>query len=812
MEKSKKKSAENIVITRKRTAQNLINFKEIDRDGICVLDGHLYSKTVCFLDINYQSALIEEKSQIIEKYANILNSFGNSINLEMTILSHPIDIEHWKDIILAKPVDDNYNELRKHTNDALIDLLENGRSKITTDKLLTYTVKADTYEEAKKQLSILDYEILDKLSDLGCHPRILDMKERLEIFNFILNPYRKFFFDYDDLNAYTNPKEFIVPEYFDFHSKNDSFRINDRYAKCFKLKNYPSLMKDTLIYEMTKLDYNISLSYHSKAVPRGKDVGLIKNQFAKIQGEVALENRKALQQGYNPDMLPQSLEETYIQTKQKLEDVERGNERLFTTEMIIMINEENKIKFEKAEKAIMLLFEQFAAEIETINYKQEYALNQVLPLGHPFDSTGRMMSTNEYSIIIPFTSMELMHQTKYALSYGINQISYNLITADKSLLLNPATWILALPGAGKSFYVKAELTQVLTKIPEADVIVIDPQGEYSVLANSSLYHGISYKIDSKSNVYLNPLDGNSDDIIDFIKTKTEFVHALVSGVLLGEYTAYKKGIVEMATKEMYRKFRIEKRNYGHLRDIPSPTLKDLKKELESDMWKNNKEAKEMATALYQFTEGTNDIFAHQTSINNDGNRFVVYDTSEIGETIRPLGYKVILETLRSKVLENHKKGKKTFIYIDEIYLILKDEYSQNFMFEFFKWSRKYNCIITGITQNVSELLVNMKTKTMLGNAEFITMLAQSADDLAELAAMLNLSEEQMKILRTAEKGTGLIAYGNSIIPFANKYRKDTEIYRLWTTDPDEKRKYKEQDEVNENMKNQSSKHRFIFNA
>ena len=158
--------------------------------------------------------------------------------------------------------------------------------------------------------------------------------------------------------------------------------------------------------------------------------------------------------------------------------------------------------------------------------------------------------------------------------------------------------------------------------------------------------------------------------------------------------------------------------------------------------------------------------------------------------MRSLGYKIILETLRDRILNNKKIGRKTYVYIDEIYLVLKDDYSENFIYEFYKWSRKFDGIPTGITQNVEELLQRMKTRTMIGNAESIIMLNQSKSDLIQLASLLGLSNEQMRACSNSPRGYGLFRYGKSIIPFKDEYPKNTHTYDLWNTDPDEIRRRK----------------------
>ena len=92
---------------------------------------------------------------------------------------------------------------------------------------------------------------------------------------------------------------------------------------------------------------------------------------------------------------------------------------------------------------------------------------------------------------------------------------------------------------------------------------------------------------------------------------------------------------------------------------------------------------------------------------------------------------------------------------------------------------------TGITQNVDDLLQSHTARTMLANSEFIIMLNQASTDRLELAKLLNISDLQMSYITNVEAGHGLIKVGSSLVPFANKFPKNTKLYKLMTTKPGE---------------------------
>ena len=74
---------------------------------------------------------------------------------------------------------------------------------------------------------------------------------------------------------------------------------------------------------------------------------------------------------------------------------------------------------------------------------------------------------------------------------------------------------------------------------------------------------------------------------------------------------------------------------------------------------------------------------------------------------------------------------------------------------------------------------------MLSNSEFLIMLNQAASDREKLGKLLNISNEQMSYITNADTGCGLIKYGSALVPFVNRFPKNTKLYELMTTKPGE---------------------------
>ena len=213
----------------------------------------------------------------------------------------------------------------------------------------------------------------------------------------------------------------------------------------------------------------------------------------------------------------------------------------------------------------------------------------------------------------------------------------------------------------------------------------------------------------------------------------------------------------------------------------TPTLCTLREKL---LEQPEEEAQELALSLELFASGSLNAFAHETNVNTRS-RIVVYDIMDLGRQLKTMGLLVITDAMLNRVTENWRKGKRTHLFIDEFHVVYENEYSAAFFDSAWRQFRKRNTHPCAITQNVEYLLDSVQASTMLSNSEFLILLNQAASDREKLAALLHISPEQTGYITNAEAGNGLLRYGGALVPFRNRFPKDTKLYQLMTTKPGE---------------------------
>ena len=420
-------------------------------------------------------------------------------------------------------------------------------------------------------------------------------------------------------------------------------------------------------------------------------------------------------------------------------------------------------------EALLTTARKHLCQFGVLKFQQLDGLNTVMPFGTRKIDTFRTLTTESLAVFIPFRVQDIYHEN--GIYYGQNVISKNMIIADRRQLLNGNEFILGVSGGGKSFAAKGEIiNQMLSG--NADIIIIDPEREYSQLVKAM--GGEIINISATSPSHINAMDMNREygDGANPVILKSEFIMSLCEQLIGGNNLgAVQKSIIDRCTASVYRTY--QQNDYkGEV-----PTLQDFRAEL---LKQSEPEAQEIALAIELFTNGSLNTFAKHTNVDTD-NRLICYDILDLGKQLMPIGMLVVLDSILNRITQNRAKGKNTFIFIDEIYLLFQHEYSANFLFTLWKRVRKYGAYASGITQNVDDLLQSHTARTMLANSEFIIMLNQASTDRIELAKLLNISDTQLSYITNVDAGHGLIKVGSSLVPFANKFPKNTKLYKLMTT-------------------------------
>ena len=757
-----------------QTAQQTIPYKEMCRDGICIVNDHYYTKQIEFLDINYQLAQNEDKNQIFESYCDFLNYFDSSIRFQLSFLNQRADMERFRHSIDIPEQDDEFNGIRVEYTGMLRGQLARGNNGLTKTKYITFGVEADDLKAAKTRLERIEADVLANFKVLGVKARSLDGYERLAILHKMFHPAgeRKFRFAWDAIwKTGLSSKDFIAPDSFQFKN-GQYFKIGKTYGAVSFLQILAPELTDRMLADFLDLENSLVVTLHIQSIDQSAAIKTIKRKLTDLDRMKIEEQKKAVRSGYDMDIIPTDLATYGNEAKTLLEDLQSRNERMFLVTVLVMNTAEKRQKLENNVFQAAGIAQKYNCALRRLDYQQEQGFLSSLPLGINQIEIQRGLTTSSTAIFVPFTTQELF-QTGEALYYGVNALSNNLIMCDRKKLKNPNGLILGTPGAGKSFSAKREITNAFL-ITTDDIAVIDPESEYSPLVTA--LGGQVIKVSPTSSQYINPMDINlnysEDD--DPLILKSDFILSLME-LMMGKVEADEKSIIDQCLRRVYHRF------FDDPAPEKMPVLQDLYEEIEKY---GGDRARHIVDCMGIYVTGSLNVFNHRTNVDIQS-RIVCYDIKELGKQLKKLGMLVVQDQVWGRVTVNREAHKSTRLYIDEFHLLLKEEQTAAYSIEIWKRFRKWGGIPTGITQNVKDLLSSREIENIFENSDFIYMLNQAAGDRAILAKQLNISPHQLSYVTNSNAGEGLLFYGNVIIPFIDHFPKDTQLYKLLTTRPED---------------------------
>jgi len=757
-----------------KNIQEVLPINKVWEDGIFLIGKNKYSKCFKYDDINYAVASKSDKEEMFLEYSEILNSFDVGATTKITILNRRINKAEFEKNILLSNNNDSLDEYREEYNKILLDKTI-GANSITQEKFITISIHKKSIEEARSYFNRTGAELINHFSKLGSKCVELDAVERLRIFHDFYRIGEENVYNFDFIKTMKKGhsfKDYICPDSFEW--QDDYFKIGDKFGRVMFLKEYASYIKDTMVAELTDLNRNLMMSIDVIPIPMDEAVREVENRRLGVETNITNWQRRQNANNNFSAVIPYDLEQQRNESKEFLDDLTTRDQRMFVSVLTLVHIADSKEQLDNDTESLMTTARKHLCQVSTLKWQQLDGLNTVMPFGVRKIDVLRTLTTESLAAFMPFRVQEIKHQN--GIYYGQNVISKNMIIANRNQLLNGNSFILGVSGSGKSFMAKNEIVSLMLSDPNADIIIIDPEREYSPLVKA--LGGEVIQISATSKNHLNAMDLNSEygDGANPVILKSEFILSLCEQLIgTNNLGPKQKSIIDRCTANVYRNY--QQRNY----EGNAPTLQDFREEL---LRQSEIEAKEIALAIELFTNGSLNTFAKTTNVNTN-NRLICYDILDLGKQLQPIGMLVVLDSILNRITKNRASGRRTHIFIDEIYLLFQHEYSANFLFTLWKRVRKYGADCTGITQNVDDLLQSHTARTMLANSEFIIMLNQSSTDRLELAKLLNISELQMNYITNVEAGCGLIKIGSSLIPFLNKFPRNTKLYKLMTTKPGE---------------------------
>ena len=773
------------------TTQDMIAylFKEVDeKTGIFRITEDEYSICMEYSDVSFAKANDEDAENIFFKWLEYLHSFREDTHIEVVNAGTPIKTERYKErfIFDSSIVDDpKQKQIAEELNMEIEKTLGSKEDTLQNKRYIVISLKAKDFEEANALFLNIYLKTEKKFKELKSKVRIVSVKERLEFIHNIINIQtledRKInnIIDYardNNLSLY----DALAPKVASMR-ESDFIEIEEKkFMRILFVNKLPKSLTPRFYNRLTTLD-NINLMTTLNITPTNsaKMIKQVDRSLSAMETERLEKIKRAGKNNLDYNYVKDKKLETRISNAEQLQyDLQKNNQKIFQNNFMVCIIANSFEELEEQTVRVHEIASEMLVEMRALLWQQLEGLQHTLPLGHNSIQFQRTLTSEATAVNVPFNSKDFLHE--HSIFYGRNLVSKNAIFCDRKKLLNGNGCVLATSGAGKSFNVKMLIEQILLRYPEDEVCIIDPQNEYDELLK--VFKGQTIKISTTSKTHINPFDldlnygltdgGNNNPI----KSKSEYIIAFLESILgANGLSGGQKTIIDRCTKLIFEDY-----ENSHYQDKTLlPKLPDFYRKLKEQP---EQEAQDLALVLERYVTGSLDIFSKNTNIDIK-NRLVSFDISELSQTLQKTGYLVVLDHIQNRLTLNKQVGRYTWIFIDEVHILLANPYSAEYVAKFYKVGRKFLGMNTIITQNIADMLENEQGRKILSNSEFAVILKQKALDLPHICGIFNISEEESRYIEgDAKAGEGLLVFGSDVIPFSNTIPTNYVMYEINNTD------------------------------
>lgn len=777
----------------KRTV-DYIGYDLMYKDGICQVEEGLFSQTIEFSDISYQSARKETQQNIFAVLSSLYNYFSSDTSVQLSIANTPIPKDEVGKKRFFDKSDNSTADLVEEYNKILNDKMREGVSNLVRQRFLTYCVGAEDVDAAVPKLSRIRADVTQSLSRIRCESSIVEGEDRLRAINAILRPEKRFEFSWDKLSHTKglHTKDLIAPGALDFspEGRNDAFSTDGMYGSVLAIRDFGSMLEDTYLASIIDLPIPLVVTIHMQPIAQSDALALVKRQLDWMDKEIIDEQMAAVKKGYDYSILPPELRYSKEEAEELLDFLRNKNERLFVYTGLVYTYAETLDELDRQLEQITSVAQGNSLGIVPLEYRQRYALNSTLPLGRNHVNVSRFLTTGQIAMQMPFASQELNQEGGGY--YGQSKQSGNLVICNRKKLASPMGFVCGKPGSGKSFSVKREIANTIFAHPEDEVFVFDPAGEYGVLCERA--GGVSKRLAPDSDACINPFDltiTKDSTVAAQLAFKIDAFLALSSAMMA-------EGAESLPEADKSIITRCVEKTYAEAQG-DTPVLSDFHRVL---LEQPEPVSRDIALRYERFVSGALSFFNRQSNVSFN-NRITNIDLHDLSSSMRVFGMLTALEAVRNRMYVNFERGVTTWLYIDEVQSLFGHPAIIDYFAKFWAEGRKFNLICTGITQNSTYMLAHESARNLVLNSDFILLHKQSPLDRKSWVDLLTLSDTEAGYIDDSIKpGEGLLVAGGVRVPIMDDFPKG-KLYDLFNTKPTEIAELKRKAVFEANVKERS---------
>jgi len=700
-----------------------------------------------------------EKQGIINSFQKFLNAIDfpiqiiigtNNLNLDRYINQLELRVEN----LVKKTKNKLFN---KHFQSYKDHLLKTIKDYSVLDRSFLITIP-------EKESIGLDVQIgvcLQQLKALNLEVKRLDDNELTQTLASFFNDILK---DSDKTTEQISQDDYLHYLIAPKHIKNspDNIIVDDKYCKIIYADGYPRVVEPGFLDKIITLNGIFDISLFIEPISIEDMMLMLNKELQKQRADLFAAEMKSI---INP-----TLEIQYNDTRAVLEQLQKGNEKLFNISLYINCKAKNKEELELITKKVEAELNSMLIIPKLASFRMKDGLKSTIPFADNSLGIRRNITTKPLSAFFPFTS-QFLQLNESGIWMGLNKNDVPLIN-DIFKLPNPNGMILASSGAGKSYWTKLFIMRQL--LNGTKVMIIDPQSEYLRLLQQ--FNGQIVNFSRTSKTVINPLDLMGHD---YAEKRLSLLDLFA--VMLGDVSEIQKAVLDRAITRTYERKGITEnpKTWNNQPPILGDLLDELEKMSKSATVIEKETYRSLINRLSMYVDGVFSFFNRQTHLDFN-NILVGFIIGDMPRQAKPLNMFLILDYVYMKM---KKDIERKLLVIDEAWSLLGRAEDSEYVFEIVKTCRKFNMGLLLITQDVADLLQSKAANAILQNSSYKLLMKQQAAVIEDVGKTFRLSQTEKEKLLTASVGEGILLMGNEHTELRCIASK--EEHELITTNPDE---------------------------
>jgi hypothetical protein len=195
-------------------------------------------------------------------------------------------------------------------------------------------------------------------------------------------------------------KDYITPDGFEF--KSDYFKIGDRFGRVLFIRDYPSYIKDSVVWELTDTNRNMIFNFDIVPVSTEEAQKFGERQALGIETNIANYQRKQNANNNYTSVIPYDLEQQRKEIREFLDDLTTRDQKMFKVVITVMHTADTLEELNNDTEAIQATGRKHMCQLGILKYQQLDGFNATLPIGINKIEARRTLTTESLAVFMPF--------------------------------------------------------------------------------------------------------------------------------------------------------------------------------------------------------------------------------------------------------------------------------------------------------------------------------------------------------------------------------------------------------------------------